>query len=159
VRRELIGLLVREVERGVATGLRVGAAVADVALERAEQAGADVSLLKRLLKGEQSPDWEATEAGPPLDGLYEGLVHVEVGPLDKFSQLVDLEDAANEIGSAGEIKVERFHNNRATLTLDLTQPTDLIQELEHHAPFPITIRHTAADRVVLDVEAATEKHQ
>ncbi len=42
-------------------------------------------------------------------GLFEGLVRVEIGPLDDFSQLVSFEDAAGDIASTAEI------SNRAVL--------------------------------------------
>ena len=40
--------------------------------------------------------------------LFEGMVEVEVGPLDDFSQLVGFEDAAGGIAATSEISVKRF---------------------------------------------------
>ena len=145
--------LARLAWRGAEEGFRLTLVGAKLAVDRAEKAGLDVSAVRSLLdSGSSRPAERApVEAGPPRDGLYEGRVRVEVGPLDQYSQLAEFEDAANEIGAANEITVESFSHRRATLALDLAEPTNLVQELETHAPFPITIRHTGARRVVLDV--------
>jgi hypothetical protein len=148
--------LSRLFRRGAEEGFRLTVAGTKLALEQAEKAGFDVSVVRSLVGGEEdagSPARTKADSGPPLDGLYEGVVRVEVGPLASFAQLVELEDAAGEIGAAGEIKVERFSRGRATLAVDLTAPTDLLHELELHAPFELTVRRTTSDRVVLDVPA------
>ena len=80
----------------------------------------------------------AAEAEPPAaehradaddDGLFEGQVKLEIGPLGDFSQLVGFEDAVGQIG-ASEISVERFSEGRATLSMHLDQPVELLRELE-----------------------------
>ena len=151
--------LTRLAWRGAEEGFRLTIVGAKLAIERAEKAGVDVSLVRGLLSGKPPPPAPDPIDAPPVDGLYEGLVHVDVGPFERFSQLVELEDAANEIGAAGEIEVERFSSGRATLTMDLATPTDLVAELESHTPFPLTIRRTTGTRVVLDVPAGTETHE
>jgi hypothetical protein len=84
-------------------------------------------------------------------GLYEGKIRLEIGPLGDFSQLVGVEDAVGRLG-ATEISVERFSEGRATFSMRLEQPVDLLRELEALAALDFKVRHTAPDNVVLDLE-------
>ena len=65
--------------------------------------------------------------------FFEGLVKVEIGPLGDFSQLVGFEDAAGQIGATSEISVERFSEGRATLSMRLDEPVELLRELEERS--------------------------
>lgn len=89
---------------------------------------------------------------PTVRDVFEGLVKVEIGPLDDFSQLVGFEDAAGQIGATSEISVERFSEGRATLSMRLSEPTDLLHELEQRSPLDFHVRRTADDNVVLDID-------
>jgi hypothetical protein len=91
------------------------------------------------------------DSGPDHDGLFEGLVRVEVGPLGDFSQLVGFEDAIGRLG-ASEISVERFSEGRATLSMRLDEPVALLRELEERSPLEFRVRRTAADNLILDVD-------
>jgi chromosome segregation ATPase len=84
--------------------------------------------------------------------LYEGLVKVEIGPLDDFSQLVGFEDAANRIDATSEISVERFSEGRATLSMRLEEPVELLRELEERSPLDFKVRRTADDNLILDID-------
>jgi hypothetical protein len=84
--------------------------------------------------------------------LFEGLVRVEIGPFGDFSQLVGFEDAAEQIGAASEISIERFSEGRATLSMRLDEPVELLRELEQRSPLEFRVRHTAGDRLILDVD-------
>jgi hypothetical protein len=84
-------------------------------------------------------------------GLYSGKVRLEIGPLGDFSQLVGVEDAVGRIG-ATDISVERFSEGRATFSMRLEQPVDLLRELEALAALDFKVRHTAPDNLVLDLE-------
>jgi hypothetical protein len=90
------------------------------------------------------------------DDIFEGLVQVEVGPFDDFSQLVGFEDAAGAIEGTSEISVRRFRSGRATLEMKLDEPVELLRELEERAPFEFRVRDRRFDRVVLDVDAAID---
>ena len=83
--------------------------------------------------------------------LYEGKIRLDVGPLGDFSQLVGVEDAVGRIG-ATDISVERFSEGRATFSMRLEQPVDLLRELEALAALDFKVRHTAPDNVILDLE-------
>jgi uncharacterized coiled-coil protein SlyX len=85
-------------------------------------------------------------------GLFEGLVKVEIGPLDDFSQLVGFEDAAGQIDATSEISVERFSEGRATLSMRLDEPVELLRELEERSPLEFRVRRSADDNVILDVD-------
>jgi hypothetical protein len=92
--------------------------------------------------------------------LYEGIVKVEIGPFDDFSQLVGFEDAAGQIDATAEISVERFSEGRATLSMRLDEPVDLLRELEERSPLDFRVRRTADDNLILDVDddAGPEQH-
>jgi uncharacterized coiled-coil protein SlyX len=85
------------------------------------------------------------------EALYAGRVKLEIGPLDDFSQLVGFEDAVGRVG-ASEISVERFSEGRATFSMNLDQPVDLLRELEELSNLEFKVRHTAADNLILDVD-------
>lgn len=85
------------------------------------------------------------------EGLYAGRVKLEIGPLGDFSQLVGFEDAVGQIG-ASEISVERFSEGRATFSMNLDQPVDLLRELEEFSNVEFKVRHTASDNLILDVD-------
>jgi hypothetical protein len=110
--------------------------------------------------GEEDAEPEAV--GPGANGhsgrsaaeLFDGMVEIEVGPLDDFSQLVGFEDAAGGIMATSQISVKRFAQGRATLEMKLAEPVELLRELEERAPFEFRVRDRRFDRLVLDVEAA-----
>jgi chromosome segregation ATPase len=85
------------------------------------------------------------------DSLQAGRVKLEIGPLGDFSQLVGFEDAMGQIG-ASEISVERFSEGRATLSMNLDQPVDLLRELEELSSLDFRVRHNAPDNLILDVD-------
>ncbi len=96
----------------------------------------------------------AEPAGAPAtaeDGVQAGRVKLEIGPLGDFSQLVGFEDAVGQIG-ASEISVERFSEGRATLSMNLDQPVDLLRELEELSTLDFKVRHNAPDNLILDVD-------
>jgi hypothetical protein len=86
-----------------------------------------------------------------FDGIFEGLVKLEIGPLGDFSQLVGFEDAVGQLG-ASDISVERFSEGRATLSVRLDQPVELLRELEELSSLDFKVRHTAPDNLILDVD-------
>jgi hypothetical protein len=89
--------------------------------------------------------------GEAPSGFFEGQVKLEIGPLGDFSQLVGFEDAVGQLG-ASEISVERFSEGRATLSMRLDQPTELLRELEQLSALDFKVRHTAPDNLILDVD-------
>jgi len=84
--------------------------------------------------------------------LFEGLVKVEIGPLDDFSQLVGFEDAAGQIDATTDISVERFSEGRATLSMRLNEPVELLRELEERSPLDFKVRRSADDNLILDID-------
>jgi uncharacterized coiled-coil protein SlyX len=88
---------------------------------------------------------------PDFNGVFEGLIKLEIGPLGDFSQLVGFEDAVGQVG-ASEISVERFSEGRATLSMRLDQPVELLRELEELSSLDFKVRHTAPDNLILDVD-------
>jgi hypothetical protein len=103
--------------------------------------------VKALTEMEPALEAEAEEQS----GLYQGQVKLEIGPLGDFSQLVGFEDAVGQLG-ASEIKVDRFSEGRATLSMQLNEPVDLLSELEELSNVDFRVRHTAPDNLILDVD-------
>jgi hypothetical protein len=124
------------------TGLRdeLGARLAELA---------EVARARLGIEAEE-PRAELPEASG--DGMYTGLVEVEVGPLTDFAQLTRFEDAAAAIRGASGIHVKRFSRGRATVSMNLADPVELLQELEERAPFDFVVRDVRRDGLVLDVD-------
>jgi hypothetical protein len=95
---------------------------------------------------------EADAVDEAARGLFDGIVKVEIGPLDDFSQLVGFEDAAGQIDATADISVERFSEGRATLSMRLDEPVDLLRELEQRSPLEFRVRRTAGEDLILDVD-------
>lgn len=132
--------------RGQATRIRMKALREAVEVSKKVKALTDVEPALQADAETQSADSE-----PEADGVYEGRVKLEIGPLGDFSQLVGFEDAVGQIG-ASEISVERFSEGRATLSMNLDQPVDLLRELEELSEIDFKVRHNAPDNLILDVD-------
>jgi hypothetical protein len=101
---------------------------------------------------------DAEPETPWEPGLYEGRVRLEIGPLGDFAQLVGFEDAVGRLG-ATDVSVERFSEGRATFSMRLEQPVDLLRELEALSILDFKVRHTAPDNLILDIdEDGPERH-
>lgn len=133
--------------RGQATRIRMKA------LREAVEVSKKVKALEEMTPALQAEanGAAASRSEPVGDGLYEGRVQLEIGPLGDFSQLVGFEDAVGQIG-ASDISVERFSEGRATLSMNLDQPVDLLRELEELSTLDFKVRHTAPDNLILDVD-------
>jgi hypothetical protein len=100
---------------------------------------------------ERAPVGTEPARGGTANGVYSGEVEVEVGPLADFAALTGFEDAAAAIEGASEITIRRFSSGRATLSMNLAEPVELVRELGERAPFHFQVRDTRHDGVVLDV--------
>ncbi|HEY1285635.1 MAG TPA: hypothetical protein VGF04_06065 [Solirubrobacterales bacterium] len=107
--------------------------------------------LKEAVEVSRRAEELAEAQGELPSDLFRGPVKLEIGPLDDFSQLVGFEDAIGRLG-ASEISVERFTDGRATLSMHLDEPVELLRELEERAPMEFRVRRTADDSLVLDVD-------
>jgi hypothetical protein len=114
-----------------------------------DELGTRVSELAEVARARLGME-EAIKA--PSDGRYAGEVEVEVGPLKDFAQLTGFEDAAAGVEGASDIRVKRFSDRRATFSMSLENPVELLRELEERAPFDFVVRDTRRDGLVLDVE-------
>jgi chromosome segregation ATPase len=132
--------------RGQATRIRMKALREAVEVSKKVKALTDV---EPALQAEEEA--KQGEPEPEAEGVYEGRVKLEIGPLGDFSQLVGFEDAVGQIG-ASEISVERFSEGRATLSMNLDQPVDLLRELEELSALDFKVRHNAPDNLILDVD-------
>ncbi|HEY1238214.1 MAG TPA: DivIVA domain-containing protein [Solirubrobacterales bacterium] len=113
---------------------------------------AELAEVARTRLGIEAEEPRELEAGASPDGMYAGRVEVEIGPLRDFAQLTGFEDAAARIRGASEIHVKRFSRGRATVSMNLADPVELLRELEERAPFDFVVRDTRHDGVVLDVD-------
>lgn len=137
--------------RGQATRIRMKALREAVEVGRRAQelteaqADLDPSALESKGNG-ASPVEQAAQ------NLFQGRVKVEIGPLDDFSQLVGFEDAAGQIDATSDISVERFSEGRATLSMRLNEPVELLRELEERSPLEFRVRRSADDNLILDID-------
>jgi chromosome segregation ATPase len=134
--------------RGQATRIRMKALREAVEVGRRAQ---------ELNEAEADASTAPAASGPgPIEqaaqNLFEGLVKVEIGPLDDFSQLVGFEDAAGQIDATSDISVERFSEGRATLSMRLNEPVELLRELEERSPLEFRVRRSADDNLILDID-------
>src|SRR6187402_2513596 len=133
--------------RGQATRIRMKALREAVEVSKKVKALTDVD--PAFQSEPQTP--AEPEPAPADDALYAGRVKLEIGPLGDFSQLVGFEDAVGQLG-ASEISVERFSEGRATFSMNLDQPVDLLRELEELSNVDFKVRHNAPDNLILDVD-------
>jgi hypothetical protein len=130
--------------RGQATRIRMKA------LREAVEVSKKVQALTDIEPGLQAKSDQAEVLGAD-ETLFAGDVKLEIGPLGDFSQLVGFEDAVGRLG-ASEIKVDRFSEGRATFSMWLEQPVDLLSELEELSELDFKVRHNAPDNLILDVD-------
>jgi hypothetical protein len=142
--------------RGQATRIRMKALHDAVEMSRKVQEIADRLAIQSALSNGVDP--LAAEGGDARSApeLFEGMVEVEIGPLGDFSQLVGFEDAAGNIGATSEISIRKFSEGRATLSMRLNEPVELLRELEERSPMEFRVRRTDGDRVVLDLDDEAE---
>lgn len=81
---------------------------------------------------------------------YEDRVSFDVGPFEDFSQLVSFEDAANAIGATGDISIKRFSEGRARIDVSLSEPVDILRELEERCDLQFQVRSRRDGEIVLD---------
>ena len=146
---------IQEQARGQATRIRMKA------LREAVEVGRRAQELNEAQEAAVADGADSTaDVDRAARELFDGIVKVEIGPLDDFSQLVGFEDAAGQIDATAEISVERFSEGRATLAMRLDEPVDLLRELEERAPLEFRVRRTSEDNLILDVDddAGPEQH-
>jgi hypothetical protein len=137
--------------RGQATRIRMKALREAVEVSRRVQALTDAEAEPTEMPAVPEPGAAVENGNGAFAGLYEGEVKLEIGPLGDFSQLVGFEDAVGKLG-ASEISIERFSEGRATLSMRLDQPIELLRELEDLSDLDFKVRHTAPDNLILDVD-------
>jgi chromosome segregation ATPase len=140
--------------RGQATRIRMKALREAVEVSKKVK---ELTEMEPTLRREAEAEAPAEAAAADKD-LYKGEVKLEIGPLGDFSQLVGFEDAVGQIG-ASEIKVDRFSEGRATFSMRLDEPTDLLSELEELSTLDFRVRHTAPDNLILDVDEESGPEQ
>lgn len=151
----------RRAARGQATRIRLAALreaadVHELAAEIAAGQGdrrlveALAEAVERIGTVEELSEAEAN-GRPRRSDLFNGRVEVEIGPLADFSQLVGFEDAARSIAATSELSIERFSAGRATLSVRLSEPVELLRELEERCDLEFRVRDRRSDRLILDV--------
>lgn len=135
--------------RGQATRIRMKALREAVEVSKRVKALTEVEEVAADAVASAGPAPAAAENGH--SGLFAGRVKLEIGPLGDFSQLVGFEDAVGQLG-ASEVSVERFSEGRATLSMRLEEPVDLLRELEERSLLEFKVRHTAPDNLILDLD-------
>jgi hypothetical protein len=118
-----------------------------------EAAGVDSDLLPPDLPGEPTIRRAEDPAPEVVEAERELRVSVDVGPFRDFSQLVRFEDAATAIPATREITIRRFSEGRASIEVLLSEPIDLLAELERCCELDFTARSNGGSNLVLDVAA------
>ena len=144
--------------RGQATRIRMKALREAVEVSKRVQALTETHEAAEEPVAAESEPAAPTASVEPFDGLYEGDVRLEIGPLGDFSQLVGFEDAVGRLG-ASAISIERFSEGRATLSMHLDQPIELLRELEELSELDFRVRHSGSDNLVLDVDDEPDSEQ
>jgi len=134
--------------RGQATRIRMKALSEAVEVGRRAQ---EVAGTSADAANDAIPAPGGGEQEPAAADFFEGDVKVEIGPLGDFSQLVSFEDMIGNIG-ASDVSVERFSEGRATLSMRLEEPIELLRELEEHAAIEFRVRRTSDDGLILDLD-------
>lgn len=141
--------------RGQATRIRMKALREAVEVSRRVQALTEVEAdpAEAVVPAAPAPNGNGNGNGHGefAEGIFAGQIKLEIGPLGDFSQLVGFEDAVGKLG-ASEISVERFSEGRATLSMRLEEPVELLRELEDLSTLEFKVRHTAPDNLILDVD-------
>ncbi len=137
--------------RGQATRIRMKALREAVEVSRRVQALTEAEAGPAEAAAPPVPDVNGNGHGELAEGIFAGEIKVEIGPLGDFSQLVGFEEAVGKLG-ASEISVERFSEGRATLSMRLEEPVELLRELEDLSALEFKVRHTAADNLILDID-------
>jgi DivIVA protein len=117
-----------------------------------DELGARLAELAEVARARLGIEAEEPPALASGNEMYAGRVEVEVGPLRDFAQLTSFEDAAAGIRGASEIHVKRFSRGRATVSMSLADPVELLRELEERSPFDFVVRDTRSDGLILDLE-------
>lgn len=113
---------------------------------------AELSALEEDSEGEVTVGALSIDPAAAAGGTNGGRrVSVDVGPFRDFSQLVSFEDAANSIGATGEISIRRFSEGRASIDVALSEPIDLLEELEQSCEFEFNVRSRSDDEIILDL--------
>ncbi len=142
--------------RGQATRIRMKALREAVEVGRRAQELSDATPAEA--PAEAAPTPVAENGNGDSREVFEGEIRVEIGPLGDYSQLVGIEDAIGKLG-ASDISVERFSEGRATLSMNLDEPVDLLRELEEHSPLEFRVRRAGGDNLVLDVDDDESEHR
>ena len=121
-------------------------------------AAAELTALEQAVDGEVSvgalsidPAAAARNGNGGDDSGSGRRVSVDVGPFRDFSQLVSFEDAANSIDATGEISIRRFSEGRASIDVSLSEPVDLLSELEQSCELDFSVRSRSDDEIILDL--------
>ncbi len=141
---------------------RLQAAVPGAARPAAPSKGIEVPIRRVAPRVQRQSDIAAEIEGPFVLGrngsegnragtTLAGSVRIDVGPLADFAQLIRIEDAVREIEAATEISIKRFSGGRATLSVHLGEPTELLRELEERSELEFEVRRAGADELVLDL--------
>lgn len=134
--------------------------ITDEKASAADGEGAPSDPVAELTALEEDPAGEMTVGALSIDppaassngnGNGAHKVNVDVGPFRDFSQLVSFEDAANSIGATGEISIRRFSEGRASIDVSLSEPVDLLSELEQNCELDFQVRSRSDDEIILDL--------
>jgi hypothetical protein len=74
-----------------------------------------------------------------IDGSWSGKVQVDAGPISDFAQLTEIEDTFKSVPSVSSVSVRGVSDNRAALSVQIEEPTALIEEIRRNIPFEVRL--------------------
>lgn len=74
-----------------------------------------------------------------IDGSWSGKVQVDAGPISDFAQLTEIEDTFKSVPSVSSVSVRGVSDNRAALSVQVEEPTELIEEIRRNIPFEVRL--------------------
>lgn len=85
------------------------------------------------------------------DGSWSGKIQVDAGPISDFAQLTEIEDTLKAVGAVSSVSVRGVSNNRAALSVQIEEPTALIEEIRRNIPFEVKLTEVAPGSLSIEI--------
>ncbi len=86
-----------------------------------------------------------------VDGAWSGKVQVDAGPISDFAQLTEIEDTFKSVEAVSSVSVRGVSNNRAALSVQVEEPTALIEEIRRNIPFEVKLTEVSPGSLSIEI--------
>jgi hypothetical protein len=86
-----------------------------------------------------------------VDGAWSGKVQVDAGPISDFAQLTEIEDTFKSVEAVSSVSVRGVSNNRAALSVQVDEPTALIEEIRRNIPFEVKLTEVSPGSLSIEI--------